>query len=420
MKERARRVLVLSTTGFTVAFAVWMMFGVLGIPIRKELGLDNVQMGWLLAASVLSGSILRLHVGILTDQYGGRVVFALLLLLAAVPTFLVSTAHSYRELLIYAALFGLAGNTFASGIAWCSAWYPQGRQGFALGVFGAGNVGASATKFIGPLIIATVPAAGLFGGIIPGGWRFVPVLYTALLLIMAAAVWFLSPHPDRMPGSHRTVMEMMHPLKYVRTWRFSLYYVVVFGAYVAMSLWMPKFYVDVYKLELPSAALLTATFIFPASLLRPLGGWLSDKWGARPVLYAVFWLMIASTLLLSIPGLPLGLFVALVFMVGVAMGIGKASVYKYIPQYFPNDVGAVGGQVGLFGALGGFFLPPIFGYLVAWTGIHQTMFMVLLLLSAISLAWLHRTVLRILKTQGASSKAFEETKGKGELPCQPV
>ena len=128
--------------------------------------------------------------------------------------------------------------------------------------------------------------------------------------------------------------------------------------------------------------------------------------------------LLASTLLLSIPGLPLGLFVALVFMVGVAMGIGKASVYKYIPQYFPNDVGAVGGQVGLFGALGGFFLPPIFGYLVAWTGIHQTMFMVLLLLSAISLAWLHRTVLRILKTQGASSKAFEET--KGELPWQPV
>lgn len=407
--KNATRVLILSTVGFTIAFAVWMMFGVLGIPIRKELGLDSIQMGWLLAAAVLSGSVLRLHVGILTDQYGGRVVFAALLLLAAIPTFLVSTAHSYWELLVYATLFGLAGNTFSSGIAWCSAWYPQSRQGFALGVFGAGNVGASATKFIGPLIIATVPAAGLFGGVVPGGWRFVPVLYTAILLIMAAAVWFLSPRPDKTPGSHRTVVEMMHPLKYVRTWRFSLYYVVVFGAYVAMSLWMPKYYVDVYKLELPTAALLTATFIFPASLLRPLGGWISDKWGARPVMYAVFWVLIATTLLLSIPGLNLGLFVALVFVVGVAMGIGKASVYKYIPQYFPKDVGAVGGQVGLFGALGGFFLPPIFGYLVAWTGIHQTMFPVLFLLSAISLAWLHRTVLHIIKTQGATAKAFEET-----------
>lgn len=410
--RKATHVLILSTVAFTVAFAVWMMFGVLGIPIRKELSLNDVQMGWLLAASVLSGSLLRLHIGILTDQYGGRVVFTILLLATAIPTFLVSTAHSYGELLIYAALFGMTGNTFASGISWCSAWYPQERKGFALGIFGAGNVGASVTKFIGPFIIATIPVTGLFGGIVPGGWRFVPVLYTVLLLIMAAAIWFLSPRPDRTPASHRTVREMMYPLKYVRTWRFCLYYVVVFGAYVAMSLWLPKYYVDVYKLKLSHAALLTATYIFPASLLRPLGGWLSDKWGARPVMYAVFLVLIIVTLPLSIPGLGLEPFVALVFIVGVAMGIGKASVYKYIPQYFPNDVGAVGGQVGLFGALGGFFLPPIFGYLVKWTGIHQTMFLVLSLLSMASLIWMHRVVQNMMKEKVPDLMSQMEKHGK--------
>lgn len=397
----ALRVLTLSTTAFTLLFAVWLMFAVIGIPIQKELGLTDVQFFWLGAIAILSGSIWRLAFGILTDRVGGKVMFTALLLFTAIPTYLVSRASSFTELMVLAALVGLAGNSFNVGISWNSAWFPKHRQGVALGTFGAGNVGASVTKMFGPLLIALVPTVGLFGGVIPGGWRFVPVLYTVLLIAMAAAVWFLSPSLDRKPGKGRPVLEMLRPLREIRVWRFSLYYVVVFGAYVALSLALPKYYMAVYQLDLGIAALLAALFIFPASLLRPLGGWLSDKYGARVVMYGVFSLMTLAAGLLALPAGALGFsldvwnFTALVFLIGVGMGVGKAAVFKYIPEYFPKDVAAVGGLVGLLGALGGFVLPLMFGYLKAWTGVVQTPFMVLFALVALSFLWLHVVVLGI-------------------------
>ena len=391
------RVLTLSTVAFTLLFAVWLMFGVLGVPIRDEFHLDTVKFSWLTAIAVLSGSIWRLPLGILTDRYGGRRLMTLLLLATAVPTVLVAAATSFTQLLVYAFLFGIAGNSFSIGIAWNAAWADRQRQGFALGVFGAGNVGASITKLIGPALIALVPA-GTSLAFIPGGWRFVPVLYAGLLLIMAAAVWLLSPEPDRRPASGRPLRELLGPLAEMRTWRFGLYYVVVFGAYVALSLWLPAYYHRVFGLPLAKAALLTALFIFPASLLRPVGGWLSDRFGARPVTYAVFIAMLLASVPLAAPdgalGFHVGLsqFVLLVEVLGIGMGLGKASVYRYIADYFPNEVGAAGGLVGTLGALGGFFLPLGFGYLEKSTGRPQSCFWVMSALVAVSLVWLHAIV----------------------------
>ncbi|HWG84042.1 MAG TPA: nitrate/nitrite transporter [Deinococcales bacterium] len=411
-------VMWLSTIGFTLLFAVWLMFGVLGVPIRNEFGLSDLQLSWLMALAVLNGAIWRLAFGVLTDRVGGRKLFTAMMLATAVPTFLISQVNSYGQLLVLAFLVGLAGNAFSVGIAWNSAWFPKDRQGFALGVFGAGNVGASVTKLIGPTLIAMVPAAGL-GGLVPGGWRFVPMLYSALLVAGAAMVWFGTPREDRRPGRGRPLPEMLAPLRQMRVWRFSLYYVVVFGAYVALSAWLPKYYVDVFSLELRDAALLTALFIFPASLLRPVGGALSDRFGARRVMYWTFGLMLAATALLSAPEghivlyLPakveadglrevmhyrLGVwpFTLLVSLVGVAMGIGKAAVFKHIPEYFPKDVGAVGGLVGMLGALGGFFLPPLFAISQAWLGLPQSTFFILFLITLASALWMHMTVLRML------------------------
>ncbi|MHB1308536.1 MAG: MFS transporter, partial [Limisphaerales bacterium] len=215
-------VLTLSTTAFTLMFAVWLMFGVLGIPIREEFGLSEVQFGWLTAIAILNGSIWRLLFGIWTDRHGGRLVMTVLVGATAIPAFLVSRATTFTELMGYAFLVGMAGNSFSVGIAWNSAWFPRNRQGFALGVFGAGNVGASVTKFIGPGLIALVPVAGWFGGWVPGGWRFVPFLYGFLLLAMAAALWFLSPAQDHRPGAGRPLGELLRPLRQVRVWRFSL------------------------------------------------------------------------------------------------------------------------------------------------------------------------------------------------------
>jgi NNP family nitrate/nitrite transporter-like MFS transporter len=401
-----QRVLWLSTFAFTLLFAVWLMLGVLGLKIRDELKLTPSQFDWLLAVAILAGSLPRLHFGIWADKYGGRLVMTLTLLLTALPTFWVSQVGSYEELIVCAALFGLAGNSFTVGIAWNSAWFPNRTKGTALGVFGAGNVGASVTKFLAPTLLATIPAAGFLGGAIPGGWRFVPIVYSVLLLVMAAAVWFIAPSPDRWPGRGRPMKEVLAPLAMVRVWRLSLYYVVVFGAYVALAAYLPKYYVDVYGLSLATAGYLTALFIFPASLLRPLGGWLSDRYGPRRVTYSVFITMAAALTFLSIPAkvVDIGVygFTILMFVVGCGMGIGKASVYKYVPDYFPRDVGAVGGLVGMLGALGGFVLPPAFGLLSRWAGSPQVAFVALLVLTLVSLGWLHGVVLRIKAAERAT------------------
>jgi len=410
------RVLVLSTVSFTVMFAVWLMFGILGIPIRKEFGLSDVQLSWLSAVAVLNGSIWRLPAGMITDRLGGRRVMAFMLLVTAVPAYLVSTVHGYGALLALAFLVGFAGNSFSVGIAWNSAWSPRCGQGLALGIFGAGNVGASVTKFIGPALIAGT-AGATFLGVLPGGWRLVPVIYAVALVLLALAILTLAPRRDRMPGRGKSLRGQLTPLRELRVWRFSLYYVVVFGAYVALSAWLPKYYVDNFAVSLGSAALLTATFIFPASLLRPVGGWFSDRFGARRAMYWTFAAMMVVTLVLSMPDghivvmtregarevLPysIGLvpFAVLLFLLGCAMGIGKAAVYKHIPEYFPDNVGPVGGLVGMLGGLGGFFLPPMFAYAQIWTGFPSSTFFILFVLTVICAVWMHWTVVHMLHTQ---------------------
>ncbi|MBK8458940.1 MAG: MFS transporter [Micropruina sp.] len=405
----------MSSISFTVMFAVWLMFGILGIEIQKELKLTDVELSWVSAVAVLNGSMWRLPAGIITDRIGGRKVTIFMLAATAVPAYFVATATSYGWLLVLAFLVGFAGNLFSVGIAWNAAWFGRERQGFALGVFGAGNVGASVTKFIGPPLIAgTAGATFAFG--IQGGWRLVPVIYSALLLVLAVATWLIVPRHDRMPGQSKPIADMLEPLKHVRVWRFSLYYVAVFGAYVALAAWLPKYYVDNFAVDLWTAALLTATFIFPASLLRPLGGWFSDQWGARRVMYVTFAIMTLTSGVLMMPNghivivhpdgsqtqhlayqLSLIPFAILVFLLGCAMGIGKAAVFKHIPEYFPDNVGSVGGLVGMLGGLGGFVLPPLFAYTKLWSGFPSSTFFVLFVLTVICTAWMHTTIVRMLQ-----------------------
>ncbi|MDO5629413.1 MAG: MFS transporter, partial [Mobilicoccus sp.] len=188
----------------------------------------------------------------------------------------------------------------------------------------------------------------------------------------------------------------------------------VFGAYVAMSAWLPFYYESHFDVTLATAGLLAATFIFPASLLRPLGGWMSDRWGARKVMYLTFGLMLFSSGVLMMPNghividhsdgrqtehlaYEISLFwvVFLVFILGVAMGIGKAAVYKHIPEYYPDNVGSVGGLVGMLGGLGGFFLPPLFAYTEEWSGFPTSMFFIIFLLTVVCTVWMHVTILRM-------------------------
>ena len=410
----AGRVMTMSTIAFTLMFAVWLMFGILGIPIQKEFELSDVQLSWISAVAVLNGSMWRLPAGILADRIGGRKIAIFMLFAAAIPTYLVSVVHSYMMVLVLAFLVGFAGNLFSVGVSWNSAWFGQDRKGLALGVFGAGNVGASVTKLIGPVLITATAGSTFFLGI-QGGWRLIPVIYAGLLVIAGIATWLIVPRVDRAPGTSQPLNAMLAPLKEVRVWRFSLYYVAAFGAYVALSAWLPKYYVDNFDISLTQAGLLTATFIFPASLLRPVGGWLSDKFGPRKIMYLTFGIMLVTSGILMMPNgfltivhpdgsqtthlgyeMHLVPFVILVFVLGCAMGFGKAAVYKHIPDYFPDNVGSVGGLVGMFGGLGGFFLPPLFAYTKAFSGFPSSTFFCIFILVLFCAAWMHITTHRMM------------------------
>ena len=407
----------MSTVGFTLMFAVWLMFGILGVPISKELGLSKEQFSWVLAAATLNGSMWRLPAGIITDRVGGRKVMAFMLFASAIPTYLVSRVDNGTLLLALAFLVGFAGNSFSVGVAWNAAWFTRHRQGFALGVFGAGNVGASVTKLIGPGIITATAGTSYALGVV-GGWRLIPVVYAVLLVLIGVLTLLITPAQDRAPGSAKQLSQMLAPLRHLRVWRFSLYYVAVFGAYVALSGWLPTYLIENFHVSLPTAGLLTSLFIFPASLLRPLGGWICDRWGARRAMYATFAVMLVTSGILMMPnghiviahpdgsysehlGYAISLvpFMIRVFLLGCAMGIGKAAVYKHIPEYFPDNVGSVGGLVGMLGGLGGFLLPPLFAYGQSWSGFPSATFLVLFLLVVICTVWMHWTVYRMLHSR---------------------
>ena len=429
-------VLAMNTFGFTVMFAVWVIFAIIGIAIRKEIALTDTEFAVLVALPVLTGSLLRLPMGMATDWFGGRPLFTALLAWTAIPLLLLCFATQYWQYLVLGLFIGLAGTSFAVGIAYTSAWFPQRLQGTALGIFGAGNTGASLTKLLAPPLMAVVPAAGT--GIVPGGWRFVPFVY-AIAVVVTAVVYWSFTFTDHSHHKTDSIREMLAPLKHLRVWRFSLYYFLVFGGYVALSLWLPKYYIDVFGLSLQKAALLTAVFVFPSGIIRAPGGWLSDRYGARTVMYWVLGICIGASFLLMFPDLELtfqipakyatagdtvrlGLrmsppaFTALVFVLGIAMGIGKAAVFKHIPHYFPDQVGSVGGLVGVIGGLGGFIMPILFGAMAQATHLPTTTFAFIFALSVVCLVWMHAVVRRLTKE---AAPAVAEELDEGTVPARP-
>jgi NNP family nitrate/nitrite transporter-like MFS transporter len=282
-----------------------------------------------------------------------------------------------------------------------------------------------------------VPAGGL--GLIPGGWRFVPFVYAIAVLITAAIYWAFT-YTDHSHHKQESVKQLLSPLRHMRVWRFSLYYFLVFGGYVALSLWLPKYYIDVFGLPLRDAALLAAIFVFPSGIIRAPGGWLSDRYGARTVMYWVLSVCVVASFLLMFPDVELGflvpakyavagpgprlslhmtpaIFTVIVFVLGIAMGIGKAAVFKHIPHYFPDKVGSVGGLVGVIGGLGGFVMPILFGAMTQATHLPTTTFAFLFVLSVTCLVWMQVVVRRL--TKEAAPALAEELETEGAASAAP-
>lgn len=467
--------LTLNTLTFTICFACWTLNGVL-VTYLVDNGIYNwsvVETGWLLGVPILTGSIMRLPLGILTDKFGGKPVFGTLLLLCSIPYFLLYFTDSYWMYLILSMLFGMVGTSFAVGIAYTSVWYPKNWQGRALGIFGMGNAGAAITTFIAPSLLNFLSADD------PAhGWRLLPVMYGAVLLAIGIVFLLFSKNRKPEQAAGKSIRQLVSPLRSVRVWRFGLYYFLVFGLFVAFSQWLLPYYVNVYKTSLVLAGLLTSLFSLPSGVIRAFGGYLSDKFGARRVMY---WVLISSLVISGLLMLPkmeiltpgkgivakkaarvatirgnvvelsgetlvlaekpqisneetllpktyswqeiavhqnqqlkkkeliargvtlikfeahIWVYTLLVVLIGIMWGIGKAAVYKHIPEYFPNEVGVVGGMVGLIGGLGGFVGPILFGYLLDYSGLWTSSWIFVFLVSAGSLYWMNSIVQKITK-----------------------
>ena len=287
--------LMMNTVAFMVCFAAWMMNGVLVTFLVGE-GLydwDTAQMGWLIGIPVLSGALMRLPVGAWTDKYGGRIVFSALLLVAAVAMFMVSLADSYFHFMLASLGFGVSGASFAIGIAYTSVWFPKERQGLALGIFGVGNAGAALTALGAPQMLKALTDNGAN----LEAWRTLPQLYALALLVMAVLFFLLTRNKAVEHARNLTILQQLAPLKNLQVWRFGLYYFLVFGGFVALSQWLVPYYTNVYGMTLAMAGFLTMMFSLPSGIIRAEGGWLSDKWGARPVMLWILWVTLIVAVL---------------------------------------------------------------------------------------------------------------------------
>ncbi len=420
--EGQQTALWMSTIAFTACFAVWTIFAIIGIQIKTDLGLSDTQFGLLVGTPILTGSLIRLILGIWADQYGGRVVYTLTMLSAAVMTALLVYAYDYPTFLLAALGVGIAGGSFSVGVAYVAKWFPKSQQGTALGIFGAGNVGAAVTKFVAPTIMVAY------------GWKSVALVWAIGLAVIAVA-FFLATKDDpdlarrRQSGQKpEPLSAMLEPLKNAQVWRFAVYYFFVFGAFVALALWLPRYLIGVYGLDITTAGMIGAAYSIPASVFRAYGGHLSDKYGARRIMYWTFLVSIACTFVLSYPptqyvidgirgpvafstSMSLVGFMVVASVLGFFMSLGKAAVYRHIPVYYPDRVGAVGGAVGLVGGLGGFVLPIAFGALNDLTGVWQSCFWLLFAIVSVSLVWMHvavRQMEREASARGVSISTLPE------------
>ena len=405
-QKNAWSVLIVSTLAFTVCFMVWMMFAVVGIPLKNTLGLNATEFGLLMAMPVLSGSLVRVPLGIWTDKYGGRIVMTTLLAATVPAIWFMAYATQFWHFLTIGLVLGLAGGSFSVGTPYVARWFPKNRQGLAMGIFGAGNAGAALNKFVAPAILVAF------------GWTMVPKVYAAIMLGTVIVFWMFSHQdPAHLVPSHTKFTDQLKALKDPRVLKYCQYYSIVFGGYVALSLWMVQYYVGEYGLDIRVAALLAAAFSLPGGVLRAVGGAMSDKWGAHSVTWWVMWVSWIALFLLSYPqtdftvmtvngpttfhiGLNVYTFTVLMFVLGIAFAFGKASVFKYIADDYPQNIGTISGIVGLAGGLGGFVLPIMFGALMDITGIRSSAFMLMYGVVWVSLIWMYWTEVRKANPMG--------------------
>jgi NNP family nitrate/nitrite transporter-like MFS transporter len=380
--------LVLGTGAFALCFAVFGSVSAMMPILRQQFALHPLQVSLALSIPVLLGSLGRIPLGMLTDRFGGRIVFCVVMALSVFAAFLMGTVSSYSQLLIFGFLTGIALASFSVGVGFVSGWYPPGRQGFALGVYGAGNVGQSIAAFSAPFLYRALGLRNTF-------WCFAGAL---LVWLTFYAIYAENAPRTAQPKSLKT---MMQPLSDSMSCVLSFFYFLTFGGFVAMSIYLPMFLTELFHLTPQDAGMRTAGFVLLATAMRPVGGWLSDKVGGLAILLWIFpAVALAALLLTQTRILP---FTIGALSMAAAIGLGNGAVFKLVPQYFPNSVGSVTGLVGAAGGLGGFFPPLVVGLLRQQSGSFAGGFVLLSLFALCSLLVARHTRFTQLDSAGASA-----------------
>ena len=369
------RALALSTIAFAISFAVWGMIAPMAKTFQITLHLSEQQVWLLIAVPVILGSIIRLPMGMLADRYGGRLVFGGLLLFISLPAFALSYAHSYQALLLGGLILGMAGTSFSVGVAFTSKWFPPEKQGLVLGVYGAGNIGQSLALFGIPLL------AGMWGWQMTyRAFSLVALLYGILFLLLAR-----NAPVTTAPKPLGAMLKVLAENKLA--WVLSLFYFVTFGGFVALGIGLPKLLQEIFHLTKQDAGLRVAGFVVVATLMRPVGGWLSDRIGGAKLLVVVF--AGAGLLALGMTVPQMTSFTIGALGVAAFIGLGNGAVFKLVPQYFAKDTGTVTGLVGAMGGLGGFFPPLVLGVIKTQTGQYGLgfVFLALFCFACLAINW---------------------------------
>jgi MFS transporter, NNP family, nitrate/nitrite transporter len=379
-RSAANQNLFLATMAFAVAFANWGIISGLAPLLRKELGLSVTQASVMIAIPVLLGSVGRIPLGLITDRYGGRIVFSILLAFTIVPAIALSLNHSYPSLLFWGFWMGLAGTSFAVGVAFVSGWFPPSQQGTTLGIYGAGNIGQSVAVFGGPVLAGSIGIPATF------------LVFSAVAVVWGG-IFALTANNAKPPSKSKSLAENLQVLKTEKlSWVLSIFYALTFGGFVALSIYLPTLYKEVFALAPADAGARTALFVLVATLSRPVGGILSDKIGGQKLLLGVFLGVAAISWLMAMPSIEL-------FTIGsigcaILFGLGNGGVFKLVPQYFPQQTGSVTGLVGAAGGLGGFFPPIVLGICRDLTGSYAMGFGLLIIFALGCTALLSHTFLK--------------------------
>jgi MFS transporter, NNP family, nitrate/nitrite transporter len=355
--------LALATLAMAVGFAAWSLLSPLAPLFREQWSLSATETGILVAVPVVLGSIARIPLGIVTDRYGGRLVFTGFLYFLVVPLVLAGLAAGFAPLLAVAFILGVAGAAFAIGVPFVARWFPPQRQGMALGIYGMGNIGTAVSALVAPTVAGAL------------GWPFAFWVFVPVVLVMGTLMLLFGRDA---PGPRPTVpmAARLAPLKRPTAWVLSLFCFLTFGGFVAISVYLPTFLVDAFGLDRGDTAARAAGFVVLATLTRPIGGTLADRWGGAPVLNATF---LAVALLPIVLAFQPGIVLITVSFPGMAaaLGLGNGAVFKLVAETFPRETGTVTGLVGAAGGLGGFFPPILMGLVRDAIGAYSKGFMLL-------------------------------------------